>query len=62
MVRMLKFHIVEEGPGILACPCLLRMDTRCGDLGKNVGIAKMLEKNILVFRVTPATLFIIKLS
>lgn len=62
MVRMLKFHLVEDGRRMLTFICFLRMNTRCGDLEKNVGIARILEKNILALRVILAAFLIIKLS
>jgi hypothetical protein len=58
---MLKFHLVDDGRGMLMSICFLRMDTCC-DLEKNVGIARILEKNILAFRVILAAFLIIKLS
>ena len=42
---------------MLASSCFLRMDTRCGDLENNVGIVRMLEKNILAFRVIGLLLY-----
>lgn len=61
MVHMLKFHLVEDGCKMLTFICFFRMGTHCGDLDKNVGIAKMLEKNILAFHVVLVAFFIINL-